>query len=158
MNLLEEIAGEVCKILLPIEERVYRGNAESDIAICTLSSMRLLEDLGQSPLMSKVRVAGRLLSENKGIATLVRTVLSDGKIRVILLCGREVQGHRAGHSLFCLCKNGIDSKGRILGSESPDPVVDLTEAEVSRFQGSVEIVDMIGKTDLPSIESGIREL
>ncbi len=156
MNLLGEIAGEVCKILLPIEERVYHGNPDSGIAVCTLSSMGLLEDIANSPLMSRINVAGRLLSENRGIDTLVRNALSNGRIRVILVCGRDVAGHRAGHSLLCLHRNGIDAHGRILGSQSPDPVLDLTPGEVSRFQSEVELIDRIGMTEIPRVAHEIE--
>ncbi|HJU13446.1 MAG TPA: tetrahydromethanopterin S-methyltransferase subunit A [Candidatus Nitrosotalea sp.] len=148
MNFLEEIAGEVCKILLPIDDKVYLGNPDSCLAVCTLSSMALLEELATSSLMSHINVAGRLLSENRGIETLVRNVLANGKIRKILLCGREVQGHRTGHSLVCLHQNGLDRVGRILGSKSPDPVLTLTDSEVSRFQASVGIIDRTGETNL----------
>lgn len=151
MNLLGELAGEVCRILLPIDDRVYFGNPESRLAVCTLSSMDLLGNLAGSSLMSQVNVAGRLLSENKGIDSLVRNVLSNGKIRVMLLCGKDVHGHRAGHSLVCLYQNGIDGHGRILGSQSPDPVVTLTESEVSKFQSSIRIIDRTGKTDLSEL-------
>ena len=158
MNLIEEIAGEVCKFLLPIEEKVYRGNSNSEIAVCTLSSMGLLEDLAGSSLMSKVRIAGRLLSENRGIETLVRSILADGRIHMLLLCGREVQGHRTGHSLLCLHQNGIDAKGRILGSTSPDPVLGLTYGEVSKFQEGVKIIDRIGITEISGIASEIESI
>lgn len=45
MNVIEEIAGELCKILLPIEEKLYFGNPNSTVVVCTLSSMRLLKDI-----------------------------------------------------------------------------------------------------------------
>ena len=67
MNLIEEIAGELCKILLPIEEKVFLGNSKSTIVLCTLSSMRLLREIANSVLMKEIMVAGRLLSENKVI-------------------------------------------------------------------------------------------
>lgn len=153
MNPLGEMLGELCKILLPIDERVYRGNPRSPVSVCTLSSMDLLDEISRSSIMSKVNVAGRLLSENKGIDTLVRHVISDGTIRFLMLCGRDTPGHRPGHSLLCLYKNGIDASGRIIGSGSPDPVVSLTLEEVQRFQAQVICIDRIGRTDLSSIKS-----
>jgi tetrahydromethanopterin S-methyltransferase subunit A len=155
MNPIEEIAGELCKILLPIEDRVYFGSSESNLAVCTLSSMKLLGEIANSSLMAKVNIAGRLLSENKGIDLLVRHVISDGKIRTIMLCGKDTAGHRPGHSLLCLYQNGMDKDGRIVGSQSPDPILSLTNVEVKRFQNQVRIIDKIGETSILNLRPEI---
>jgi len=155
MNTIEEIAGELCKILFPIEDRIYFGNSESNIAVCTLSSMRLLDEITNSALMSNVNIAGRLLSENKGIEMLVRHVISNETIRIILLCGKDTAVHRPGHSLLCLHQNGIDKAGRIVGSKSPDPVTSLTYVEVATFQNQIKIIDRIGETDISNLKSEI---
>lgn len=155
MNTIEEIAGELCKILFPIEDRIYFGNSGSEIAVCTLSSMRLLDEITNSSLMSKVNIAGRLLSENRGIEMLVRHVISSGNIRTILLCGKDTTGHRSGHSLLCLHQNGIDESGRIVGSNSPDPVTSLTYEEVMMFQNQIKIIDRIGETNISNLKPEI---
>lgn len=155
MNLAEEIAGELCKILFPIEDRVYFGNSSSVVAVCTLSSMRLLEELVNSTLMSEINIAGRLFSENKGIETLVRNIISDGKIRTIILCGDDTAGHKAGHSLLCLHQDGIDINGRIIGSHSPDPFLSLTCSEVNQFQGQVRIINKMGEKNINNLKSEI---
>ncbi|MGI0101658.1 MAG: tetrahydromethanopterin S-methyltransferase subunit A [Nitrosotalea sp.] len=151
MNPIEELAGELCKILLPIEDKVYFGNSQSSVAVCTLSSMKLLGEIVSSALMAKVNIAGRLLSENKGIDLLVRHVISDRKICTILICGKDTAGHRPGHSLLCLYQNGIDEGGRIIGSQSPDPMVSLTNEEVQRFQDQVRIIDKMGETSISNL-------
>jgi tetrahydromethanopterin S-methyltransferase subunit A len=155
MNPIEEIAGELCKILLPIEDRVYFGSSESNVAVCTLSSMKLLGEIVNSTLMAKVNIAGRLLSENKGIDLLVRHVISDRKIRTIILCGKDTVGHRPGHSLLCLYQNGMDKDGRIIGSQSPDPILSLTNGEAQRFQNQVRIIDKIGETEIANLRPEI---
>ena len=151
MNPIGEMVGELCKILLPIEDRVYFGNSESGVAVCTLSSMKLLGQIVNSTLMDKISIAGRLLSENKGIDLLVRHVISNEKIRIIILCGKDTIGHRPGHSLLCLHQNGIDWDGKIIGSQSPDPIVSLTDGEVERFQNQVRIIDKIGEDDISNL-------
>src|SRR5712692_8761852 len=156
MNLVEEIAGELCKILLPIEEKIFSGNSESRIAVCTLSNVRLLKKIANSSLMSKIAIAGRLLSENKGIDSLVRYVISNTKIGTIILCGEDTVGHRPGHSLVCLYKNGIDENGKIIASQSPEPIVSLTKQEVTRFQNQVKIVDIIGETRISKLQAIIE--
>lgn len=155
MNPIAEMVGELCKILLPIEDRVYFGNSKSSVAVCTLSSMELLGEIVNSTLMAQVNIAGRLLSENKGIDLLVRHVISDGKIGTIILCGKDTVGHKPGHSLLCLYQNGIDHDGRIIGSQSPDPILSLTNGEVERFQNQVRIIDKIGQIKLSNLGTEI---
>ncbi|MEO9277664.1 MAG: tetrahydromethanopterin S-methyltransferase subunit A [Nitrososphaera sp.] len=150
MNLIEEIAGELCKIILPIEETVYFGNPNSHTAICTLSSMVLLKEIKHSSLMDKISIVGRLLSENKGIDSLVRYVISNN-ITTIILCGKDTIGHRPGHSLLCLYNNGIDKNHKIIGSQSPDPTVTLSQDEISRFQDQVNIINQIDSTEISNL-------
>ncbi len=151
MNPLGCALGELCKVLLPIPEEVYFGNAGSPVAVCTLSSIRLLREIAGSDMMGEVAVAGRLLSENAGIDALIRTVNSSPNIRTIILCGREVQGHLAGDALLKLHANGVDKSGRIIGSHSPDPVLKAGGAEIRQFCDNVEIMDHTGETGLAAI-------
>ena len=157
MNLVEEIAGELCKILLPIEEKIFLGNSKSSIAVCTLSNIKLLRKIANSSLMAEITIAGRLLSENKGIDSLVRYVISNTMISMIILCGKDTAGHRPGHSLLCLYENGIDENGKIIGSQSPQPIVSLTKQEVLRFQKQVKIIDKIGEDSIYNLKALIAK-
>jgi len=85
MNIVENIVGEICKIVLPINEEIFLGNQKSSIAICTLSSMKLLNEISNSSLMSEIALVGRLLSENKGIDSLIKYVISKKTIKIILI-------------------------------------------------------------------------
>ena len=156
MNVIEEIAGEICKILLPIEDKLYFGNANSTLVICTLSSMKLLKEISNSSLMNKIYVVGRLLSENKGIDILVRHIISNEQIRTLILCGEDTIGHKPGHSILCLYKNGRDQNGMIIGSESPNPILTLTNQEVSRFQKQVKIINKIGEIEISNLKKKIN--
>ncbi len=155
MNLIENLAGEICKIILPINEEVFFGNKKSSLAVCTLSSMKLLKEITNSNLMSKIALVGRLFSENKGIDSLVRYVISNKNLETILLCGKDTPGHRPGHSLLNLYKNGIDNEGKIIGSCSPDPVLTITKSEVRKFQDQIKLVDEIGETNISKIKISI---
>ena len=152
MNTIEDIVGQLCKILLPIEDKLYFGNQNSTLVVCTLSSMKLLKEIASSSLMNKINVTGRLLSENKGIDLLVRYIISNEKIRTIILCGKDTAGHKPGHSLLCLYQNGIDQNGRIIGSKSPNPILSLTKEEVLRFQKQIKIIDKIGETNISNLQ------
>ena len=156
MNTIEDIAGELCRILLPIEEEVFFGDPKSNIAICTLSSINLLKDIANSSIIKEITIAGRLLSENRGIDSLVRYVVSNEKINTIILCGRDTIGHKPGESLLCLHKNGIDKNHKIIDSHSPHPILTITEKEVSKFQRQVKIINKIGETSISRLENIIE--
>lgn len=151
MNIMGEIAGIICKTVLPIPEDIVSGNPLSNVAVCTLSSMNLLRDIGNSTIMERCAIAGRLLSENKGIDALVRHINENPRIDTLILCGKEVPGHRAGHALVCLHRDGIDESGRIVNCISPDPILLVSVQEVKRFQEQTKILNRIGLTDVEEI-------
>jgi tetrahydromethanopterin S-methyltransferase subunit A len=156
MNLIENLAGEICKIILPINEEMFFGNPRSSLAICTLSSINLLKEITNSNLLSKIALVGRLFSENKGIDSLVRYVISNKNLETILLCGKDTLGHKPGHSLLNLYKNGVNNQGRIIGSSSPDPILTITKSEVLKFQNQVKLIDEIGETSISKIKLSIN--
>ena len=148
MNLIDDIAGELCRILLPIEEEIFFGEPASNIAICTLSSIGLLKNIAHSNIIKEIAIVGRLFSENKGIDSLIRYIISNEKINTIILCGKDTMGHKPGDSLLCLYENGLDQNNRIIGSSSPYPVLTVTKKEVSKFQRQVKIINKIGETNI----------
>lgn len=153
MNSLTELAGHLCKILLPINEEVFYGNPSSNVAICTLSSMNLLKEISNSDLMGKIILVGRLLSENRGIDALIRHVNKHPTVDTIIICGIEVLGHKAGHALFCVHSYGTDEQNRIINSVSPDPVLSVSKAEIQQFQRQITLINKIGQTDLEKIRT-----
>ena len=155
MNNLGNAIGELCKVLLPIPEESYIGNTNSSIAICTLSSMDLLKKISKSELLSHISIVGRLLSENKGIDSIVKYVNENKKIKTIIVCGKEVYGHKSGHSLFELHKNGIDNSGQIINSTSPNPFLTVTKSEINYFQNEIDLVNMINETNFDIIKKFI---
>ncbi|MGY5151265.1 MAG: tetrahydromethanopterin S-methyltransferase subunit A [Candidatus Nitrosopumilus sp. bin_6a] len=146
MNAIGEVIGELCKVFLPIHEEYYLGNPNSTIAVCTLSSMNLLKNFANSEILNKISIVGRLLSENKGIDSIIKHVNKNPQINTIIVCGKEVWGHKSGHSLFELHKNGIDQKNRIINSTSPDPYLTVSKSEIRYFQQNVNLVNLINET------------
>ena len=158
-NLLARFAGKVCEVLLPIKHDIFFGNKKSSVAVCTLSSMDLLEQIAKSDLMSSITLAARLFSENKGIEKLIKYVLGHSNIKHIVLCGKDTKGHLPGQALLALYKNGIDSNGRIIGALGKDPVLeDVTKNSVDEFRNRINIVDLVGTTDIDEIASKISNL
>ena len=156
MNAIGETIGELCKIILPIPEEYYVGNSDSSIAVCTLSSIDLLKKLSNPEILNHVFIAGRLLSENKGIDSIIKFVNKNQKINTIIVCGKEVWGHKSGHSLFELHKNGIDKNNRIVNSTSPDPYLTVSKSHIQYFQKNITLVNLINETDFGTILDKIR--
>ena len=156
MNSIGNVIGELCKIILPIPEESYLGNPDSSIAICTLSSIDLLKKISNSKLLNHVSIAGRLLSENKGIDSIIKYLNQNKKIKMIIVCGKEVWGHKAGHSLFKLYENGIDDHGRIINSISPDPFLTSPKSEINYFQNEINLVNIINETNIETIKKYVN--
>ncbi|HEX6282794.1 MAG TPA: hypothetical protein VFZ67_11250 [Nitrososphaera sp.] len=150
MKKLEEGAGKICKALVPIKHEYYLGSGKA-VAICTLSSIDLLETISKSSLMNRVLIAGRLLSENKGIDAMMAFTMKHPELKHILVCGKEVKGHRAGQALLALARNGMDLSGRIIGAAGPNPIVTLRAQDVHIFRRQVQIIDLIGTVDMGKI-------
>jgi len=158
MNALGEAIGKFCKIILPIPEEFYTGNPDSSIAVCTLSSIDLLKKFTNSEIFNDISIAGRLLSENKGIDSIIEYVNKHQKIKIIIVCGKEVWGHKSGHSLFQLHKNGIDKNKRIINSTSPDPFLSTSKSKIQYFQHNVTLVNLINEIDFEKISNKIKTL
>lgn len=155
MNSLGNLIGELCKVVLPITEESYQGNLNSSVAICTLSSLDLLKKIANSDILNNISIVGRLLSENKGIDVIIQHVNQNQKISTIIVCGKEVWGHKAGHSLFQLHKNGIDNNRKIIGSNSPDPYLTSISSQINYFRNKIKLVNLTNETDLNKIRQKI---
>lgn len=138
-------------MIFPIHEEIFLGNDKSSVAICTLSSMNLLKEISNSNLMEKIAIAGRLYSENKGIDELVRYIIKNQNVKTLIVCGKEVSGHKTGHALISLYKYGIDDNNRIVNSHSPSPFLTISKSDVEKFQKQIILVNRIGETRLDRI-------
>ena len=145
------MAGKICKAVIPIRKEYYVGQGKS-LAICTLSSLDLLEKISQTPfIMDRVAIVGRLLSENKGIDAIVKFAVDHQDLARLILCGKEVKGHRAGQALLSLAANGTDNAGRIIGAVGPYPTLRTPGDAIGAFRRQVMLVDLIGSTDIDRI-------
>jgi tetrahydromethanopterin S-methyltransferase subunit A len=146
----DDAAGKICEAVLPIKHEYYLGKGD-EMAICTLGSIDLLEKISKSDMMERVAIAGRLLSENKGIDAMISFTLGHPKLRRIIVCGRDVRGHKPGQALLSLHKNGVDTGGRIIGAAGPYPTLQSSQADVDVFRKQVAILDMTGTVDIAKI-------
>ena len=155
---LEDAAGRLCEVLIPIKHEYYRGQGKR-VAICTLSSMHLLQTIAtKEDIMNRILIVGRLLSENRGIDTLVRFTLKHPELRYIIVCGRDVKGHQSGQALLSLYMNGTGKDGRIVGAIGPHPFLTHSHIDIESFRKRIIIYDLIGCDDLKSVETVISSL
>lgn len=157
MNHLLEIAGKLCEVLLHVDDAVFVGNPCSNIAICTLSSTQLAKHLSEV-LINDVCIIGRLLSENKGIDMLLQYLYEHKNIKFLIICGKDVHGHKAGHSLIQLHKFGTDNSNMIINSTSPEPKIISSKQIVEFFQRNISIINEIGESDLVKLQQRVNSL
>jgi tetrahydromethanopterin S-methyltransferase subunit A len=133
------------------------GNPEGTVAVCSLSNRDLPHRLiaaGESALA----IAGRCDTENIGIEKVVLNLLTNPRIRWLLICGEDAKGHRAGDAFLQLKERGVDASMRVLEAASWRPVLkNLTLLQVARFREQVDEINLIGVTRLDPILSAVRE-
>ena len=105
-----------------------------------------------------VAIYGPLKTENIGIEKIVANVISNPKIRYLIVCGDDIRGHRSGSSLVALHKNGIDKKHRIIKAPGAIPYIEnLKEEALERFRSQIEIINLIGIKDKEKIDKIIHD-
>jgi tetrahydromethanopterin S-methyltransferase subunit A len=120
--------------------RYYVGRRDRPVAISTLGSVELMEQIGRR---EEFAIIGKTFTENIGIEKVVQNIVSNPAIRFLLVCGPESQ-HKVGQSLIALKQAGVDSDGRIVGSLGKIPILkNLRREQIRRFQEQVEILDLI---------------
>lgn len=144
-----DLAGRICEAVIPVRQEFFVGRGR-EAAICTLASMRLLREIScRQDIMNKVAIAGRLLSENRGIDAIIAFAVSHPDLRRIIVCGRDSKGHRAGQALLALHRNGTGPGGRIIGALGPYPLLKSPAPDIEAFRKQVRIttLDLEGAPD-----------
>ena len=150
---IEDCVGEICRFVIPIKHEYYPGNGRR-IAICTLSSVNLLREISNYPkLMNKVAIVGRLLSENRGIDKIIKYCITNQELVHLIVCGKDGNGHKAGHSLMTLFEKGISKEGRIIMSKSPYPNLVSSYDDVQVIRGRITIHNLIEEASLNIIDA-----
>jgi tetrahydromethanopterin S-methyltransferase subunit A len=125
---------------------------DSPVAVVTLAS-----DYKKLGLQSYA-ICGTCFTENFGIQKVIVNVLSNHKIRCLILCGKE-SSHFAGQSILALVENGVSTLGgykKIIGSKGVIPYLDeIPLAAINRFIREIEVIDLIGTTDQETIQRAI---
>jgi tetrahydromethanopterin S-methyltransferase subunit A len=143
---------------LPGSYRVLRYHAP--VAVCTLNTEELVDPLAAA-LPDAVAIAGTLQTENLGIERLITNVLANPSIRFVIVCGedsRKAMGHLPGQSLVALARNGVNDDRRIINAKGKRPILrNLESTAINHFRKTVEVIDLIGNTDVRELSAAVRE-
>jgi tetrahydromethanopterin S-methyltransferase subunit A len=133
----------------PLRGDYVVGDPEGRVAVVTLASVMRVENAA---------ISGSCKTENLGVEKIVANLISNSNIRFLLICGAESKGHLPGNTLIALHKNGLDEKGRIIGSKGAIPFIqNLTAEAVRRFQAQIQLIDRIGLEDEEQIRILVGE-
>jgi len=136
----------------PISGDFEVGDASHCVAICTLGKKIKVDTL--------YAIIGTCKTENIGIERVIINIISNPKIRFLILAGPEVPGHLTGRSMRALHQNGVDPKTRkIINAEGAIPYIENIPIEgIDQFREQVELVDMINVQDVVQIDAKAKEL
>ena len=155
---IDNIFGICCYHLLPIKQEYYIGKGKK-IAICTLSSLDLLEEIkNDNEIMENILIVGRLLSENKGVDEIIKYTKKNTILKHILVCGDDVKGHLPGQTLISVKENGIDINKRVMKTLGAYPFLTCSNQDVEYFRHQVTIIDRIGLKDINKIKDLVLDI
>jgi tetrahydromethanopterin S-methyltransferase subunit A len=130
----------------------YQGDADSPVAVCTLSSFDLLEELAQAPIAARLAIIGPLETENVGLERMLMTLLERPRIRWLIMCGDEHRGRRPAQALACLMETGIAQDGTIPGARSKLARLSmLGPKHIGAVQRQIRVRDLVGVHDIALI-------
>ena len=137
---------------LPGSYTVLRHSAP--IAVCTLTDERLAGKLAKQAGPATA-IVGTLQTENLGIERLIQNIVANPNIRFLIVCGadsRQDVGHLPGQSLVALARMGVDEHGRIRDAAGKRPILrNLSGDTVEHFRRTVEVVDLLGRENIPTV-------
>ena len=128
------------------------------VAVSTLASVDLAEQLAQRR-PAGLAIAGKTETENIGLDKLIKNFITNPALRFLIVAGRDAEGHCSGQTLLALAANGVDGKGRVIGSPGKRPVLrNVSLAEINAFRQQVQVIDLIGCENLDEIADRIAAL
>lgn len=147
----------------PLEEGHYlRGNDYSPVAVCVLLPAPYdtippeVEMLIRVAIETGAALAGTLQTANIGLEKIIANVVANPNIRHMILCGREVEGHKAGDALIALVRNGVDDRRVITGTSAPTAYLfNIPTEAVERFRKQITLINLINVIDCETIKKAV---
>ncbi len=133
----------------PEEGRYLRGNDASPVVVVIVLNRKEdeipaeIEGLVRVGVESGAALSGTVQTENIGFEKIICNIVANPNIRYAILSGPESEGHLTGEAFKALLKNGVDEKKRIIGSNSPHPLLyNLPMEFIERFRKQVTLIDL----------------
>jgi len=138
--------------------KYFVKNPKAPVAVTTLGTVKLAGEIALA-VPDQMCIVGKVETENIGIEKVIKNIIANPSIRFLLMVGNESPKHLPGATFKALFKNGINDKGKIIGSPGMRPILpNTTIDEVKRFSDQLELVDMIGCMDIDKISEKIADL
>lgn len=117
------------------------------MAAVTLASAGLAERLALLK-PNGLSIVGKLETENIGIEKIIQNTLAAPNVSILILCGKDSEGHFAGQTLEALINNGVDEAMRVVGSSGRKAVLaNVSWEEIEAFRTQVTVQNRIGIQD-----------
>lgn len=150
----------------PEEGHYLRGNDYSPVAVVVMHNAPReegketppeIEQLVRVAIENGAALAGTLQTANIGLEKLVANIVADTNIRYLILCGREVEGHKAGGALIALIKNDVDAKRIIIGTSAPTAYLfNIPLRVIERFRKQITLINLLNVIDLETVKKAVR--
>jgi tetrahydromethanopterin S-methyltransferase subunit A len=122
------------------------GDRDSSVAVLIIGRGRI--DLTGSGFA----ILGTLKTENMGLEKVVTNIVSNPRVRFLVVCGREEFGHFPASAVLALAAGGVDDQMRIVGSRSAIPFLcNISRQAVGRFREQVEVIDLVHVKEVSEI-------
>jgi tetrahydromethanopterin S-methyltransferase subunit A len=96
----------------------------------------------------RFHIMGTVKTENMGLEKVIVIIVSNPRIRFLIVCGKEEFGHFPADAVLKIWRNGIDERRRIAGARSAIPYIcNIGKEAVERFRAQVEVVDIVHPKD-----------
>lgn len=142
----------------PVTGEYFVLDSSAPVAVSTLASVALAEQLAQRKPPG-LAIVGKTETENIGLDKVIKNVITNPALQFLIVTGNEAAGHRSGQTFLSLAENGVDAKGRVIGSPGKRPLLrNVSSDEINAFRQQVQVIDLIGCENLDEISERIATL
>ena len=140
-----------------------RGNDYSPVAVVVLLNAPYeqvppeVEKLVRVAVEAGAALAGTLQTANVGLEKIIANVVANSNIRYLILCGREVEGHKPGDALTALIKNGVNERHIIIDTTAPTGYLfNIPLEAIDRFRKQINLINLINFVDPEQVKKAVR--
>ncbi len=128
------------------------------VAVTTLASADFSKQIADQKIPG-LAIVGKLETENIGIDKIIKNTIANPKLHFLILAGTEPKGHLSGQTLLALSENGVDEKGRVIGSKGKRPVLrNVTQTEIEAFRQQIQVINLIDCECIDCVQDKIAEV